>query len=72
MSSHRWVASTRGLAKSATPAQRKPFTSAASELASTQTHIIHTAAVRNCERMLYLGLVRLRLSTGTNHSPHMR
>jgi hypothetical protein len=72
MSSHRWVASTRGLAKSATPAQRKPFTSAASELASTQTHIIHTAAVRNCERMLYLGLVRLRLSTGTNHSPHLR
>ncbi|ELR15656.1 uncharacterized protein ACA1_377710 [Acanthamoeba castellanii str. Neff] len=64
MSSHRWVASTRGLAKSATPAQRKPFTSTTNELASTQTHIIHTAAVRNCEMMLYLGLLRLRLSTG--------
>lgn len=72
MSSHRWVASTRGLAKSATPAQRKPFTSTTNELASTQTHIIHTAAVRNCEMMLYLGLLRLRLSTGTSRSPHLR
>jgi hypothetical protein len=68
LAKHRFVVSTRGVAlakSSSKPVNEKPFTSASNEMSSMQTHVIHTAPVRNCEMMLLLGLLRLRLAAGT-------